>query len=181
MTAGSTPAKRTPAKKQPAKRAQRGARVAVTPPAGAAVPADPPAPASPADAGLSLNQWLHDVANKPLRIEVFDRWWEFKQPTGGRAERWDELFRTPGKGPRAALASMLVDQAASPERTVQVMVPGPDGQPVQTDVLLEALPGSAGADEFLAELHKQVLPELTGEFWARFERALFLLGEPSAS
>lgn len=176
MTAGETPAGK-PAKKAPAKRASR-AQTAVTPPSAAEVPA---APATAAHAGgeLSLNQWLHDVANTPRRIEVFDRWWEFKQPTGGRAETWDRLVRTDGWRP--ALASMMVDETASPERTETVRLPGPDGKPIEQPVRFEALPGTARADEFLELMYQLVLPELAGEFWSRFERTLFGLGEPSAS
>ncbi|TKJ25218.1 hypothetical protein [Blastococcus sp. CCUG 61487] len=175
MTSGSTSAKPAAGRKPAAKRAPRASRAEVTPPAGVQLS---PA-AAPGGDGLSLNQWLHDVANTPRRLEVFDRWWEFKQPTGGRAETWDRLVRE--QGWRAALASMMADEEAAPERTVTVTVPGEEGKPVDKPVVMESLPGSARADEFLEALYELVLPELAAEFWKRFERALFGLGEPSAS
>lgn len=103
----------------------------------------PEAQPPPAAVDMSLNQWLVDVVNAPKRIEVFDRWWEFKQPTGGRAEQWDRLC---GTDIEAALAVMLVD----PEQV------GP----------------------FLAAATEWVPPAAAEEFWSRFSKALFGLGEP---
>lgn len=171
MAAGSpAPRKRAPAKKTAAaaKRAPAKKPVQPTEPAGPAPAGPPPARV---DDGLSVNQWLHELQATPMRIEVFDRWWELKLPTGARAAAWDELIET--KGIRDALASLMFDQSASPTRAVT----GLDGQAM----VLESIPGSAQADEFLRLANEWVIPEAAKEFWERIERAIFGPGEASAS
>ena len=128
------PAKRAPVRKAPAK-----------------------APAAPV-ADLSLNQWLHDVATKPRRIEVFDRWWEFKAPTTAAAKRYDDLLAS--KGIEAALASVMYDETPLDET---------------------AEPGSKQAAEFIELVNQWIGIETATEFWRRLATAVFGLGEPSAS
>lgn len=147
----------TPAKKTTAPR-KRTAKAAARP---AAQPAEQPAapePAAPMAVEEPINRWLHGL-NRPLRIEVFDRWWEFQQPTGGRAEAWDTLVKSPG-GVAAALASMAFDRAPH----------GPGG-----------IPGSALAQQFMELAFQHVPPAAAAEFWRRMERAIFDLGGASAS
>ena len=151
--AGGAPA----GKKSPAK---RPAKKAAARPAPAPAEQSAPAPAA-AEAPVvePLNRWLHGLVDTPRRIEVFDRWWEFKQPTGGRADAWDVLVASPG-GVEAALASMLFDATPLDEK---------------------AAPGTARAREFLALAHHWVPPAAFAEFWVRFETAVFDPGGASAS
>jgi len=153
MAAGAPAGKKSPAKR-PAKKA------AARPAAAPAEQQPAPAPAATeAPVVEPLNRWLHGLVDTPRRIEAFDRWWEFKQPTGGRADAWDVLVASPG-GVEAALASMMFDATPFDEQSA---------------------PGTARAREFLQLAHHWVPPAAFAEFWTRFETAVFDPGGASAS
>lgn len=155
--AGSTPPAKRQSRRGPAQKS-------------GAVPESKPAEPGKAQ---SLDQWLAEITSSPHVVTVFGRGWEFKQPTGGRAQRYYQLMRTVGQGPRAAVSSVMFDETPAPD----VTVPDPESGVEGATKTVTSPPGSAAADEFLRLAEEQVPVGAATEFWSRFQTELFDLGE----
>lgn len=118
-----------------------------------------------------LDQWLSELSTTPHTVTVFGREWQFKQPTGGRAQRYYDLSRTPGQGIAAALASVAYDETPAPD----LEIPDPDVEGATKKV--PQAPGSALAEEFLMVAEENVPSSAVVEFWRRFQAELFDVGE----